>query len=115
MDNSLREFMWLQWQGQLPPTGLQFKEVLFAIVVAALLLLSWLAVRRVCFYIAQRARPARMGAWILCGTLALAWLVASLDLFDFRSVGFALVILILGMAGGFIHLLAVKYTKSYSQ
>lgn len=115
MDNSLREFMWLQWHGLLPPTGLQFKEVLFALLVAALLLLSWLAVRRVCFYIAQRARRARLGAWILCGTLALVWLVSSLDLFDFRSVGVALVILVLGMAAGFIYLLAVKYKKSYSQ
>ena len=53
MDNSLREFMWLQWHGQLPPMGLQFKEVLFALAVAALLLLSWLAVRRACFYIAS--------------------------------------------------------------
>jgi hypothetical protein len=107
--------MWLQWQGQLPPAGLQFKEVLFALMVAALLLLSWLIVRRVCFYIAQRAWPARLGAWILCGTLALVWLVASLDLFDYRSVGVALVILILGMATGFIYLLAVKYKKTYSQ
>jgi len=107
--------MWLQWQGQLPPAGLQFKEVLFALMVAALLLLSWLIVRRVCFYIAQRAWPARLGAWILCGTLVLVWLVASLDLFDYRSAGVALVILILGMATGFIYLLAVKYKKTYSQ
>jgi len=90
------------------------KEVLLALVVAGFLVASWLVVRRWCFYIAQRARPARLGAWMLCTTLALTWLVASLDLFDFRSLGIALVILILGLATGIIYLMTVKYKKSYS-
>jgi hypothetical protein len=112
VDNSLREFMWLQWHGQLPPGELLFKEVLFVLGVAALLLLSCLVVRRACFYIAERARPAWQGAWILCGTLALAWLMAGLDLFGLQSLGFALIILVLGMGAGFAYLLTVKYIKS---
>ncbi|MCX5893413.1 MAG: hypothetical protein NTW80_10680 [Deltaproteobacteria bacterium] len=114
MDNSLREMLWLQWHGQLPPPELLLKEVLLALLVAGLLLASWLVVRRWCFYLAQRARPARLGAWILCATLALTWLVASLDLFDFRSLGIALILLILGLATGMIYLMTVKYKKSYS-
>ena len=114
MEWAFRDFLWLRWHGQLPSAELTAKEILLALVIGGVLLASWLGVRRLCFYLAQQARPARLGAWVMCITLAVSWVIASLDLFEYWTFLTALLILLLGVSLGVAILLRAKYRKIYS-
>ena len=90
---SLREMLWLYLYGGDTPDSLATKEILSSLGVFVVLFLLYFPLKKIIFYsINPDARRSRLGAILLAGSLAVAWLVSSLDLLGLFSFVFALVI-----------------------
>jgi hypothetical protein len=92
-EEMLRHYLWSEvYKGKVPVT-LFWQEIIVSLIIAALLLALYWALKRAIFFgINDNIKYARMGALILSLSLSLAWVVASLNLMGFWSsvIGVAL-------------------------
>lgn len=97
---SLRDLLWQYMYGGEVPTALSWMEIGIAAAIALLLLALYWVFQKIIFYgISDNARHARTGARVFAVTLAVGWILASLDLLGLWTslVSFIMVTLVLAV------------------
>ena len=105
----IRALLWNYIYGDVPPETLMVKEIIVSIVIGVFFLLMYFGFKRIIFYtINPIITNARYGAVILSMSLALPWLLGSLDLLGFFSSIIALIIMVFGFIFNIIYLIATR-------
>jgi hypothetical protein len=105
----LRALLWAYIYGDVPPDTLVIKEIIVSIAIGVFFLLMYFGFKRIIFYtINPIVTNARYGALILSLSLALPWLLASLDLLGLFSAIIALVIMVFGFIFNLIYLIVTR-------
>ncbi|MEO5360849.1 MAG: hypothetical protein H7843_10455 [Nitrospirota bacterium] len=105
----LRHLLWSWLYGKIVPTTLTGKEIIISVLVSIVLLALYFVFKRMFFYtINDNIHNARYGAAILAVALSLSWLIASLELFGFRSTVVAVALLLLALLIDIVYLYLTK-------
>jgi len=105
----VRNLLWTYvFSGEVSDT-LVGKEIIVAIAVAAFFILLYWGFKRMIFYgINDNISVAKYGALVLSISLALTWLIASLNLLGFWSSIIAVVLLAISLMFNLIYLLVTR-------
>ncbi len=105
----LRTMLWTYLYGGEVYTSLILKEIIVSAVIALLLLCLYWVFKRIIFYgINDDFNHAKYGALVLSVSLALTWLIASLNLLGFWSSIIALALLGFSFMVDMIYLMVTR-------
>ena len=105
----LRALLWDYIYGDVPPDTLVIREVVISIAIALFFLILYFGFKRIIFYtINDNSTVASYGALILSVSLALPWLLSSLDLLGFWSSIIALVLFAFSFLSNLVYLLVTR-------
>lgn len=105
----LRNLLWAYIYGGEISGTLILKEIIVAIVVAVFFLVLYFGFKRIIFYgINDNITAAKYGALVMSITLALTWLIASLNLLGFWSSVVAVTLLTFSLIFNLVYLVVTR-------